>query len=264
MSLKKLSLQSNPLKKIKAVKIGIALLFVMVFASFFLSGCVPYIIGGSYPQPNASAAAHRYYAPQFLPHNTEEGIASWYGPGFQGRPTASGQIYNMYDLTAASRTLPLDTYAYVTDLQNGRSVEVYVNDRGPYYGGRIMDLSYAAARALNMLGPGTALVKIQYLGPNPSAARIEQNEINGFGTKYLPPLTGYTLQFAAYTSRVKAVNKEKEIAKLVPGVHIIIKTVRNTAYYCVVLGRFNSLNKAYTFAKVIAKYGKDIYITRRG
>ncbi len=265
MKLDLLLLNYSLKNKFKIIRAGIIILFSILSIPIFLSGCVPYIIGEYHTKPKYinSSMPPQYYTPKSLPHNIEEGIASWYGPGFQGRPTASGHIYNMYDLTAASRTLPLDTYAYVTDLKNGRSVEVYVDDRGPYYGGRIMDLSYAAARALNMLGPGTALVKIQYLGPNP-AAKVEQNEINGFGTKYLPPLTGYTLQFAAYTSKNKAFKKKKVIANLVPGVHIITKTVHNTDYYCVVLGKFDSLNKAYVFAKVIAKEGYDIYITKRG
>jgi rare lipoprotein A len=235
----------------------IIFILLVLILPLSLAGCVPYIIGGYYPKSGYQAP--KYYPPKFLPHNVEKGIASWYGPGFQGRPTASGQIYNMYDLTAASRTLPLDTYAYVTNMENKRSVEVYVNDRGPYYGGRIIDLSYAAARALNMVGAGTALVRVQYLGPSP----VSQNIINGFGTRYIAPMTGYTLQFAAYTIKAKALKKAKEMRKIVSGVHIITKIVRHTSYFAVVLGKFSSLKKAYIFAKVIAKYGFDVYITKR-
>ncbi len=243
--------------RLKNVHIILTGFFIMAVSSM-LFGCVPYIIGGYYPKSAYRPPA--YYPPKYLAHNVEEGIASWYGPGFQGRPTASGQIYNMYDLTAASKTLPLDTYAMVTNLENKRSIEVYVNDRGPYYGDRIIDLSYAAARALHMLGPGTALVKVQYLGPSHVSVRM----VSGFGTKYLPPVAGYTLQFAAYTSKAQALKKVKKMDKLVPGVHIVTKTVRRTFYYKVVFGRFASLKKAYLFAKVIAKNGIDIYITKLG
>jgi rare lipoprotein A len=83
------------------------------------------------------------------------GIASWYGPGFHGRLTASGEVYNQYQLTAAHRTLPLPSFLRVTNLANDRSVIVRVNDRGPYHGNRIIDLSYAAAQVLDIEGLGT-------------------------------------------------------------------------------------------------------------
>jgi|GEM_PF-755951 len=95
----------------------------------------------------------------------EQGIASWYGRGFHGRKTSSGPRYNMFDLTAAHKSLPLPTYVRVTNLENGRNVVVKVNDRGPFVGRRIIDLSYAAATRLDMLGRGTAQVEIVALEP---------------------------------------------------------------------------------------------------
>ena len=92
-----------------------------------------------------------------------EGIASWYGPDFHGRRTANGEIYNMYGMTAAHKTLPFDTMLRVTNLENGRSVVVRVNDRGPYAKGRIIDLSKSAAEKLQMIGPGTARVRLEVL-----------------------------------------------------------------------------------------------------
>jgi peptidoglycan lytic transglycosylase len=91
------------------------------------------------------------------------GLASYYGPGFHGRPTASGEVFNMYELVAAHRTLPLGTVARVTNLRNGRSVVVRINDRGPYIRGRILDLSKEAARALAFVRDGTARVRIEIL-----------------------------------------------------------------------------------------------------
>src|SRR5512143_2917716 len=93
----------------------------------------------------------------------QEGVASWYGPGFHGRRTANGEVYDQYELTAAHQTLPLGTRIMVTSLTNGRSVEVRVNDRGPFVGGRIVDLSYAAASVLGMVGPGTMPVRLEVL-----------------------------------------------------------------------------------------------------
>jgi hypothetical protein len=91
------------------------------------------------------------------------GLASWYGADFQGKPTASGQIFDEEKLTAAHRTLPLRSRVRVTNLENGRSVEVRINDRGPYVAGRVLDLSTRAAKALGMHKEGLALVRIEVL-----------------------------------------------------------------------------------------------------
>ena len=92
----------------------------------------------------------------------EVGIASWYGHPYHGRRTASGEIYNMYDMTAAHRTLPFGTQVRVHDLENGRDVAVRINDRGPFVEGHIIDLSYTSAQAMGM--PSTALVRLEILG----------------------------------------------------------------------------------------------------
>jgi rare lipoprotein A len=94
---------------------------------------------------------------------TQEGIASWYGKEFQGRPTASGERFDMHALTAAHRSLPFGTRVKVTNLENSKSVVVRINDRGPNQKGRLIDLSYAAAKQLDLIGAGTAKVRIQVL-----------------------------------------------------------------------------------------------------
>jgi rare lipoprotein A (peptidoglycan hydrolase) len=91
------------------------------------------------------------------------GLASWYGADFQGKPTASGQIFDEEKLTAAHRTLPLRSRVRVTNLENGRSVEVRINDRGPYVAGRVLDLSSRAAKSIGMHKEGLALVRIEVL-----------------------------------------------------------------------------------------------------
>jgi rare lipoprotein A len=91
----------------------------------------------------------------------ERGVASWYGPGFHKVRTSTGELYDMYGMTAAHKTLPLPAYVRVTNLQNGRSVVVRVNDRGPFVGNRIIDLSYTAASKLDMLRNGTAIVEVR-------------------------------------------------------------------------------------------------------
>jgi len=94
---------------------------------------------------------------------SQEGMASWYGKKFQGRKTASGERFNMYDLTAAHPTLPFGSMVKVTNLGNGKSVVVRINDRGPNTKGRIIDLSYAAAKKIDMIQAGTARVRIELI-----------------------------------------------------------------------------------------------------
>jgi rare lipoprotein A len=104
----------------------------------------------------------------------ERGVASWYGPDFHGERTSTGEAYDMYSMTAAHRTLPLPAYARVTNLKNGRSVVVRVNDRGPFKSNRIVDRSYAAALKLDMVRDGTTLVEVEALtaeGDQPAPPR---------------------------------------------------------------------------------------------
>jgi len=115
----------------------------------------------------------RYYVLDSSFDYNERGVASWYGKKFHGRTTSSGEIYDMHKMTAAHKTLPLPTEVRVTHLGNGKSVLVTVNDRGPFVDNRIIDLSYAAAKELDMIGAGTALVEVVVLsGPGAPPAPI--------------------------------------------------------------------------------------------
>lgn len=120
------------------------------------------------------------------------GIASWYGAEFHGRTTSSREIYDMDDLTAAHRTLPFGTYVMVTNLANGRSVVVRINDRGPFVRGRLIDLSYAAARVLDIVGPGTARVRLVRLKGFKGPAGVERR-----GVVWVQ-VGAYTVQETAY------------------------------------------------------------------
>ncbi|MCP5328475.1 MAG: septal ring lytic transglycosylase RlpA family protein [Steroidobacteraceae bacterium] len=115
----------------------------------------------------------RYYVQASAEGHVERGTASWYGPGFHAARTSSGEPYDMYAMTAAHKTLPLPAYARVTNLRNGRSVVVRINDRGPFVGDRIIDLSYTAAWKLDMLRTGTAPVEVRVLSPQADAAPIQ-------------------------------------------------------------------------------------------
>lgn len=107
----------------------------------------------------------RYFVMPSAVGYVERGVASWYGPGFHAGRTATGEAYDMYGMTAAHKTLPLPAYVQVTNLRNGRSVVVRVNDRGPFKDGRIIDLSHTAAARLDMLRDGTAFVEVRALTP---------------------------------------------------------------------------------------------------
>jgi rare lipoprotein A len=108
----------------------------------------------------------RYYVLSSSVGYRERGVASWYGPGFHKVRTSIGEPYDMYGMSAAHKTLPLPAYVHVTNLQNGRSVVVRVNDRGPFVGNRIIDLSYSAAAKLDMLRNGTAMVEVRTIDPS--------------------------------------------------------------------------------------------------
>lgn len=123
--------------------------------------------GGSYKLGKPYAIAGRWYVPREEPSYDRTGVASWYGDEFHGRKTANGEIFDRQSLTAAHPTLPLPSYAYVTNLENGRTILVRINDRGPYARDRILDLSHASATALGYAGQGLANVRVRYAGRAP-------------------------------------------------------------------------------------------------
>ena len=127
------------------------LLPILLASIVFAGGCAPR------KAPSATPAS-------IAPQGVETGQASWYGKAHQGHLTASGERFDMHALTAAHRTLPFGTIVRVTHLKSGRSVDVRINDRGPFHSGRIIDLSYEAARKLGIVGGGTARVKVTVIG----------------------------------------------------------------------------------------------------
>jgi rare lipoprotein A len=123
--------------------------------------------GGTYRVGKPYTVAGRVYVPEEDPNYHEEGLASWYGDDFHGRLTANGEVFDMASLTAAHPTLPMPCYARVTNLSNGKSLIVRVNDRGPYHGNRLIDVSNRAAELLEFKGNGVARVRVEYVGRAP-------------------------------------------------------------------------------------------------
>jgi len=172
----------------------------------------------------------RYYVLASSTGYVERGVASWYGPGFHKIRTSTGEPYDMYGMTAAHKTLPLPAYVRVTNLQNGRSIVVRVNDRGPFVGNRIIDLSYTAAAKLDMLRNGTAMVEVRVLDAesapdSPSLVTAAAAAITGTTTAQaapaapptttgwapLPPAGALFVQAGAFTDPA---NAERLAAKL--------------------------------------------------
>lgn len=126
----------------------------------------------------------KHYTPKHEPRYDKVGTASWYGPKFHGKPTATGERYNMNDITAAHKTLPLNSMVVVTNIETGETLNVRVNDRGPFVGDRIIDLSRTAANMLGLFESGLGEVRVQYAGPaDPMAPQMAENR---FKQKALP------------------------------------------------------------------------------
>lgn len=146
------------------------------------------------------------------PGGTERGVASWYGEPFHGRQTASGEVYDMNLMTAAHKELPFHTLVEVVNLDNGRSTVVRVNDRGPFVRGRIVDVSFAAARDLGMVGQGTARVELRVLG-SPREAE-ETGRAEGVVDD------GYTVQVGAFRDASRAEALRDELARRYPAARV--------------------------------------------
>lgn len=176
----------------------------------------PYTIKGVTYTPLRSAKGYR-----------EEGIASWYGPGFHGHSTSSGEIYDQYQPTCAHKLLPMHTMVRVTNLENGRSMTLRVNDRGPFVAGRIIDLSLAGAKELGVHGRGTARVRVEVQGEVPGLA--PDGELPG----------PFYVQVGAFTRRE---NADKLYSRLVAagyaGTRIHYKEIDGTQFFRVHAGTF--------------------------
>ena len=178
------------------------------------------------------------------------GIASWYGPGFHGKATASGDVYDQNELTAAHQTLPLGTRVMVTNTENGSATEVTITDRGPFAKGRIIDLSFAAAQALNMIGPGTALVRIDVLD-SPIPIQTVRASLD------------YTLQVGSFSQLENARQLRDRVAKSFSDVTIAPLQSKDTTYYRVSLGTFSSRSDAEERARQLTQAGYSVIIMEK-
>jgi rare lipoprotein A len=205
----------------------------------------------------------RYYP---LPHADgfrESGVASWYGHPFHGRRTSSGEVYDMYRITAAHKTLPLYTIVKVTNLSNGKHVILPVNDRGPFVKGRIIDLSYAAAREIGMVGPGLTEVSVEALGKE--VARIQGKD----GTMTLVESrdfqTGdFTVQVGAFENRENALRLADRLKVLYKEVNVTVhQDGKNRTLHRVHVSLLRTLDEARTAERKLEEMGfKDAFLLR--
>ncbi|AQW86455.1 rare lipoprotein A [Campylobacter pinnipediorum subsp. caledonicus] len=231
---------------------------------FLLNGCFYtnsyYPIGPTNTQINNSKSIQKatmrpytingktYYPTVVKVGDTQRGIASWYGPNFHGKKTSNGEIFNMYNLTAAHKTLPMNTIVKVTNLNNGKNITVRINDRGPFVSNRIIDLSKAAAEKISMISTGTAPVILDIVG----FASQNISEQKNYPSNQSQSIVGgnFMVQIGAFRNKNGAIiyqNQHKQIL----GYKSIIKTyiIDNLKMYRVFLTGFKSEDEARDFAK---------------
>ena len=190
------------------------------------------------------------------------GVASWYGPGFHGNRTANGEVYDQYELTAAHPSLPLGTRAMVTNLENGRSVEVRINDRGPFVDGRAIDLSYAAARAVRMVGPGTARVRIEVLASGSPPLVVPPPALPSASPPPLAPpppsdpVSGsYTIEVASLSDPGRAQHLRQVLARRFPDAFVSPLRGAAGSYYRVRIGPYPLRTAALARAEMVSRLG---------
>jgi rare lipoprotein A len=178
-------------------------------------------------------------------------VASWYGPEFNGKPTASGETFNMYAHTCAHRRYPFGTVLRITNVANGKAVECTVNDRGPFVSGRDIDLSYASAKEIGLIGVGTGSVYLEVAGRDDSYIKKVKVETQGRPGPF-------AIQVGSFADSSNADRLRKALDLEYDEVSIQEAQIRGRQFYRVRVGRFDSLRKAISFA---GKLGFEGYPT---
>jgi rare lipoprotein A len=234
--------------------------FPIVFAALtlLLFGCAS-STSKSYPPPPGEPGYPKPYKVlgkwyQPLPHSKgfrQRGLASWYGRDFHGKKTSNGEIYNMYAMTAAHKTLPLGTYVRAHNLENNQKVVVRINDRGPFVRGRIIDLSYAAAKEIGLVGPGTAEVEVVALG-RPSSSG------SGSGSSYVSSdyySGNFTFQVGAFVDRENAERLKRKLDRTYQNAHITVYNNGVDIFYRVRVGKASTLEQAMEYEAYLIRNG---------
>ena len=238
--------------------VGYRLILTLALSVFLIYGCASSTSRSHPPPPSKPGYPKPYkvlgkwYQP--LPHSEgfrQRGIASWYGRDFHGKKTSNGEIYNMYAMTAAHKTLPLGTYVQVYNRENSRSVVVRINDRGPFVRGRIIDLSYTAAKDIGIVGPGTARVEVVALGrpaasgSSATATYIQEDYYSG----------NFTFQVGAFLNRENALRLKNKLDRTYKNAHIAEYDDGVHIFYRVRVGKVSSLQQAQEYESYLIQNG---------
>jgi len=199
---------------------------------------------------------HTYHVLHSSRGYVERGIASWYGTKFHGHTTSNGEIYSMYKMTAAHKTLPIPSYVQVTNLQNGRKVIVRINDRGPFHPNRIIDLSYVAAKKLGIASNGTGLVEVRSIDPRNWPP--ERSAPAPVKRAYRAPVTAENtlyIQAGAFASRYNAEQLKKKLDVLLPRQTVQLAYLASDKLYRVRIGPLPNVDVADKVAQTISNNG---------
>jgi len=180
--------------------------------------------------------------------NKVTAVASWYGPKFHGRPTSSGEIFNMYAMTCAHKEYPFGTRLKVTNIENNRSAECIVNDRGPFVEDRDIDLSFAVAKEIGVTGPGIARVLLEFQGRDNSYIRPVKFRVSG--------KTGpFAVQIGSFTESINAIRLKTGLRLKYANVYIQEAEVKGETYYRVRVGNYQDYNSALSTAEQLSEEG---------
>jgi len=227
--------------------------WAVLLSILFLTACLPKrpVVVGRQPEVSESNKVAKAEVPPAERIEKREtkgvqyGVASWYGPDFHGKPTSSGEIYDMYQLTCAHNTLPLGTTVIVTNLENGKSLELRVNDRGPFVKDRVIDLSYSAAKILGIYEKGTAFVKVETIGP------------------WIDEIPRFTLQVGSFTDDAKAQKLAEALRRDFDNVYVTTVETSTQKYHRVRVGQYDSKEVAMTTAEKLSRMGFEVLVTSR-
>jgi rare lipoprotein A len=242
------------------------------------AGCATTITGPAAPEASIPGPMAAKVVETF------EGTASWYGPQFHGKKTASGEIFDMTDLTAAHKELPMGTTCIVTNLANNKSVTVRINDRGPFVKDRIIDLSYAAAKVVGMIDTGTAPVRVEVLAggdiiapePVPEPSSVETPIETPIVTEPIvaAPVTTetaaapvgeaviiYTIQVGSFSEKANADIMLDTLSSSHPDVYIEEFSTDRSTYWRVRVGKFATRDEAEKTAAGLTDAGYSVFIT---
>ncbi len=228
-------------------------------ALLFLSGCLMTL--------SAACSVSRPVYRTEGGKSVQYGLASWYGKQFHGRRTANGEFYDMYKISAAHRTLPLGSVVRVTRRDNGKSLTVRINDRGPFIRGRIIDLSYGAARAVDMVVDGVAPVRVELISVGDNRyyknGRPELASSSTPSSRVTPPARAetYTVQVGSYLQRDNALRLQQRLSGRYNPVFIREWEDSSRVYYRVRVGRFSSEDAAHELARRLEAENLSTFVT---